>query len=361
MMTSGGSERNRSTTKMISQLIGRMARLRSKGSPGPASNPLSTISTASSMVTTTPDRMSGRYFSITLPLKKVSTKRSQLLIESSPHPEERAQRASRRMATARLVPPFETAASRPPQGEAWCMVVPPLVPLDLADEGACAFLGRLLENRGRRPLLDNQTVIHEYHAIGGVAGKAHLVAHHDHGHAGLAQRAHDFKHRADQLRIESAGGLVEQHHPWLERDRARDGDPLLLAARELARRVGGAIGQPHPLQRGAAQRVGLGARLARHLAQGERHIAERRHVRIEIEGLEHHADTLAGMVDVGSRIEHVDAVDQDAAGTGLLQPVEAAQQSRLARARRPDDKYQLALGNHEIDTLQDMKGAEMLV
>ena len=82
MMTSGGSERNRSTTKMISQLSGRMARLRSRASTRPASNPLITISTASSMVTTTPDRMSGRYFSITLPLKKVSVKRSHALMAS---------------------------------------------------------------------------------------------------------------------------------------------------------------------------------------------------------------------------------------------------------------------------------------
>src|SRR5216683_4701440 len=156
MMTSGGSERNRSTTKMISQLIGRMARLRSRASTRPASNPLITINTASSMVTTTPDRMSGRYFSITLPLKKVSTKRSQR----------------------------DTS-----------------VPLDLADEGACAFVGRLLENRGGRSLLNDQPVIHEHHAIGGVAGKAHLVADHDHGHAGLAQRAHDFQHRAHQFGI----------------------------------------------------------------------------------------------------------------------------------------------------------------
>ena len=101
----------------------------------------------------------------------------------------------------------------------------------------------------------------------------------------------------------------------LERDRARDGDPLLLAARELARRVAGAVGEADPLERGPAQRLGLGARLARDLAQRQRHVAERRHVRIEVEGLEHHADALAGMVDVGSRVEHVDAVHHDASRT----------------------------------------------
>src|SRR6266446_2787434 len=316
MMTSGGSERNRSTTKMISQLSGRIARLRSRASARPARMPLITIRTASSMVTTTPDRMSGRYFSITLPLKNVSTKRSQ----------------------------FDTS-----------------VPLDLTDEGARAVVAGVLEDRRGRALLDDQAVVHEHHAIGGVAGKAHFVADHDHGHAAFTQGAHDFEHRADQLGIERARRLVEQHHPGLERDRASAGDALLLAARELARRVVGAVGQPHPLERGAAELVGLGARLARHLAQGERHVAERRHGRIEVEGLEHHADALARMVDVGSGIEHVDAVDHHRAGGRLLQPVEAAQQGRLARAGRADHEHQLALGHREIDALQDMKGAEMLV
>src|SRR5436189_29086 len=96
--------------------------------------------TASSMVTTTPDRMSGRYFSITLPLKNVSTKRSQL----------------------------DTS-----------------MPLDLTDEGARAVVAGVLEDRRGRALLDDQAVVHEHHAVGGVAGKAHFVAEHDHGHAAV--------------------------------------------------------------------------------------------------------------------------------------------------------------------------------
>src|SRR5947207_448494 len=200
MMTKGGSERNRSTVKMISQLSGLMARLRSKASARPAKSPLATISSASSMVTTTPDRMSGRYFSITLPLKKVSTKRSQLVMSSD------------RVRPARIHIISGRDARGPPEHD-------PL-PLHLADEGAC---------------------------------------------------------------------------------------------------VVGAVAEPHPLERGAAQPLGLGARPARHLAQGQRHVAERRHVRIEVERLEHHADALAGVVDVGARIEHVDAVDHHRAGGRLLQ------------------------------------------
>src|SRR5215831_1532180 len=220
MITSGGSERNRSTRKMISQLIGRTLRLRSRASARPARRPLSTISTASSMVTTTPDRMSGRYLAITLPLKKVSTKRSQVLMARWPDSSQ-----------------------------------PSSMPLDLADEGAGALLGRRLEDRGRRTLLDDQAVIHEEHPVGGVPGKAHLVADHDHGHARFAQGPHDLQHRAHELGIERAGRLVEQHDARLERDGAGDGDALLLAAGELARRVAGAVGEPDPVERRHSERL----------------------------------------------------------------------------------------------------------
>src|SRR5262249_459153 len=172
MMTRGGSERNRSTRKMISQLIGRMARLRSRASARPANRPLSTISTASSMVTTTPDRMSGRYFAITLPLKKVSTKRSQLLMVSS---------LGARHSSAALP---SCCKGRCATGVARSQ--PSSMPLDLADEGAGAFVGRRVEDGGGRARFDDQAVVHEDHAVGGVLGKAHLVADHDHGHARFA-------------------------------------------------------------------------------------------------------------------------------------------------------------------------------
>src|SRR6266404_6863396 len=204
MTTSGGSERNRSTMPMISQFSGRMARLLSSARASPAAMPVTTMRRASSIVTTTPDRMSGRYLSMTFVLRNVSVKRSQFDIG--------------------LV--------------AWGSRLS--VPLDLADEDARALVGRVLEDRGGRPLLHDGARVHEHHPVGGVAGKAHLVADHDHGHAAFAQGAHDLEHRAYQLRIERAGRLVEQHHPGLQRDGARDGHPLLLAARELARRMAGA-------------------------------------------------------------------------------------------------------------------------
>src|SRR5207249_9023931 len=236
MTTSGGSERNRSTMTMISQLSGRTPRLRSSASVRPAPMPVTTMSRASSIVTTTPDRMSGKYLSMTFVLRNVSAKRPQLdmgLVSGG----------SRRS-----------------------------VALNLADEGARALVGRRFEDRRGRPLLDDGALVHEHHAVGGVASKAHLVADDEHGHAAFAQRAHDLEHRAHELRIERAGRLVEQHDAGLERNRAGDGDPLLLAARELARRLLGPVGEADTLQRGPAQRLGLGASLPGDLAQRQRHV-----------------------------------------------------------------------------------------
>src|SRR5438105_15872453 len=143
--------------KMISQLSGRMPRLRISARISPVNRPAATINSASSTVRTVPSRMSGRYLAMTLALKKVSTNLSQRVMRS--------------------------------------------VTLNLPDEGARALVCRALEDLRRRPLLDDQAIVHEHYAIGRGAGEAHLVADHDHGHAAFAQAAHDRQHRPDQLGI----------------------------------------------------------------------------------------------------------------------------------------------------------------
>src|SRR5258707_10114417 len=151
MTTSGGNERNRSTTAMIAQLSGRMPRLRSRARASPAAIPVTTTRRASSIVTTTPDRMSGRYLSMTLPLKNVSAKRSQR----------------------------DTS-----------------VPLDLADEAAGALLRGALEDRGGRPLLPARAPVPEQDPVGRVAGKAPPVADHQPWPGAPPGGAPDLEHRA---------------------------------------------------------------------------------------------------------------------------------------------------------------------
>jgi hypothetical protein len=58
-------------------------------------------------------------------------------------------------------------------------------------------------------------------------------------------------------------------------------------------------------------------------------------VRKQVEVLEHHADFAADLVDLLQVVGQFDAVDDDLALLVLFQPVDAADQRRLARAGRP--------------------------
>ena len=68
--------------------------------------------------------------------------------------------------------------------------------------------------------------------MGHVPGEPHLVRRDQHGHALGGELPDDFEHLCDELGVERARHLVEQHQLRLHRKRADDRDPLLLAARE---------------------------------------------------------------------------------------------------------------------------------
>ena len=61
-------------------------------------------------------------------------------------------------------------------------------------------------------VLDDGPLGHEHHAVARLAGEAHLVGDHDHGHAGLGQLHHDIEDFVDHLGVERRRGLVEEHH-----------------------------------------------------------------------------------------------------------------------------------------------------
>jgi hypothetical protein len=94
------------------------------------------------------------------------------------------------------------------------------------------------------------TKVHHAPRVGRHVG---LVGDHQHGDAVVAvqrqQQAHDLVAAPG---VEVAGGLVGQHHRRLGDDGPRDGDPLLLAARQFGRGVVLPAAQAHRLQRRAA-------------------------------------------------------------------------------------------------------------
>ena len=132
--------------------------------------------------------------------------------------------------------------------------------------GACAgsaatssFWGCVEDPLGRA-LLDDATCVEEDHAVGRLAREAHLVRHDDHGRALVGQVLHHPEDLADELRVEGAGRLVEQQHPRLHGQRAGDGDPLLLAAREPRRVLVPLVEQVHLVEVALRGRDGLRSR-----------------------------------------------------------------------------------------------------
>ena len=148
----------------------------------------------------------------------------------------------------------------------------------------------LVKNCSGVVLLDDAPVGHEHDAVGGGAREAHLVGDHDHRHAALGEVDHDVEDLLDHLGVEGGGGLVEEHHLGLHRERAGDGDPLLLAAGELGGVLAGLVADPDPVEQLLRARLGVGLLDPADLDRPERDVLEDRLVREEVEALEDHPD-----------------------------------------------------------------------
>ena len=155
-------------------------------------------------------------------------------------------------------------------------------------------------------------------------------------------------HLFAQLLVEGAQGLVHQHQVGLEDQRPGDGDPLLLAARELGRAPPAEAGKLDHLQRLPDPPARLVARHATYF-QGEEQVLLHRHVREQGVVLEHHADPALVRRDVVDR----PAVEEDFAVGGRLEPRQHHQARRLARAGRPEHRQELPLGDVQIEALDD--------
>ena len=80
---------------------------------------------------------------------------------------------------------------------------------------------------------DELAIVQEYDVIGSAACKAHFVAHHDAGHARIAQLDHNLQNLLDHFRIECGGRFIIEDHLGIHRQRPRNGNPLLLAAAQF--------------------------------------------------------------------------------------------------------------------------------
>ena len=108
-------------------------------------------------------------------------------------------------------------------------------------------------------------------------------------------------------------------------------------------------------------RFGFRLRHLLHPDRRQRQVVEHGQVRKQVEVLEHHADLAAHLVDVLEVVGELDAVDDDAALLMFFEAVDAADQRRLAGARRAADDDPLALRDGQVDVLEDMELAVPLV
>ena len=175
----------------------------------------------------------------------------------------------------------------------------------------------------------------------------------DHRHALFGEALHDVEDFADHLGVERRRRLIKQHDLRLHREGARNRDALLLAARKLRRVAVGFVCEADARQELLCRLLGLFLCDMAHLHRREHDVLEHRHVREEVEALEHHADFLADVVDIRLAIQQ-DAVDGHRAFRRHFEEVDAPQQRTLARARRADDDDDFLLLDMEVDALQDV-------
>jgi hypothetical protein len=113
------------------------------------------------------------------------------------------------------------------------------------------------------------------------------------------------------------------------------------------------VAQPDFVEESERPVAHLGLALTQHGRWTDCDVPEGRHVREELEVLEHHAHAPADNAGVLVAGRHRNAVEQDASPVQGLQSVGAAQKRGLARARRPDETNDLAPMNLRRDPVKD--------
>ena len=167
---------------------------------------------------------------------------------------------------------------------------------------------------------------------------------------------------ADELGVERAGDLVEQHRPRPLREGASDRDPLLLAAGEV---VGAVIlrAAPSPKRASIVRARSSASLRATPWARGhaEDDVLDHAQVREQVVGLE---DEARGVRRTATASTHGSVITSPSRKTSpssiSIEQVDAAQQGRLAGSRGADQRDRLVLGDLEVDPVQDLALAECL-
>src|SRR3954469_25555239 len=158
-----------------------------------------------------------------------------------------------------------------------------------------------------------------------------------------------------ELRIEGAERLVPKEHGRVEDESARQGNALLLPARELGRPAPLVARKLDELKRLADALADLGFRPLR-LLQPEGDVVVDVQVREERVVLEHSVDVALVRRCVGN----VCAIQEDLTGSWLLEAGDHSQSGRLPAAGRPEEREELTTRDVEIDAVHRGHLGELL-
>ena len=209
--------------------------------------------------------------------------------------------------------------------------------------------GRAVELLGRRHLLQHAEA-HDRYAMAERHRLDLVVGDVEHRHRQGALQAGDLgAHLHAQLGVQVRERLVHEKDLGLAHDGAAHRHPLALAAGEL---LGLALEQLLELQhagRFAHAPLDLVFGLVVQ-AQPEGHVLVDAQVRVEGVVLKDHGDVAI------ARLEVVDdlAVDHDVARIELLKAGQHAQGGRLAAARGSDQHHELAVGDAQVEVVDDL-------
>jgi hypothetical protein len=148
-------------------------------------------------------------------------------------------------------------------------------------------------------------------------------------------------HLLAQVGVEVGERLVQQEHGRLHHDGAREGHPLLLAARQLCRVPVGELTQAHHVEDAGHARAHLVAREAAHL-EAEGHVLGHRHVRPDGVALEDHRHGAFLGRERGRRRRDDAAVHLDRALAGRQEARDHPERGGLAAPRGPEQREELA-------------------
>ncbi len=180
------------------------------------------------------------------------------------------------------------------------------------------------------------------------------MGHQEEGNAGAALHGFQFEaHLFAQFGIERGQRLIEQQDVGLKHQRARQGDALAFAAGKLRGAAGFLAGEADQLQGFAHAAIDLGGAVA---LEAELYVGARGEVREEGVILEHCADVAL------IRLALIDdfAVEQDVAGSGLLEAGDEAQCGSLAASRRAQQGEEAAARNSERDVTDRLLAGKVL-